>query len=269
MRSHTVLLFVCLVTLAGFPTPSFAQQPVATIPQRDPAALAILTQATTALGGPTVLSQFGSAQTVGSIQAVPGTSINSGTFVWLHQFSASGFQFRSAFTSNGQTQLFVSGSSGTAVSANGKVRNVSPHVSMALPPFHLPAVVINMFLANANYTVKALAKMQIRGITANHVLVSLDTDVVTQAVTPEDWYFDSGSGLPLRVEFRLPNPLNATDYTKAAADFANYQTAGGVLTPLLIANTEDGIINSTVTINSVQWNYAVGASDFMLTGSAQ
>lgn len=162
MRSTCTVFLLCLCFLAASPS-ARAQQSAAVVTQRDPAALALLTQATTALRGATVLAQFSSAQTVGSIQAAPGTTAKAGTFTWLHQFSTSGFQFRSAFTSNGQTQIFASGTSGTAVSVNGKVRNMSSHVSAALPPLHLPAVVLNMFLANPNYSLTVGSPAQLGG----------------------------------------------------------------------------------------------------------
>jgi hypothetical protein len=58
-------------------------------------------------------------------------------------------------------------------------------------------------------------------------------------------------------------------FRDTAWDFANYQPVDGILVPFLIGNTEDGVVNSTVTISSVQWNYAVGPSDFALKGAAQ
>ena len=251
------ILLRCLCCLSALSLAALAQQ-------RDSAALAILTQATTALGGKSILAQFTSAESTGSIQAVAGSTAASGTFVWKHQFSASGYQFRSQFTSNGQTSILVSGTAGGASSTNGTVRTLPAQITLALYPVHLPAVVLSVFLANPNYTITLGSPVQVDGVNANHITVSINTDPVSQAQTPEDWYFDPSSGLPLRVEFRLADAMDALQYTTGAADLANYQSVGGVLTPLLITNTENSVIVSTATITPVQWNYPVSASDFTL-----
>ena len=264
MRRCNVLL--CFGVLAAS-LPILAQQPPA--PQRDSAALLTIGQALTAMSATSLLAQISSAQCTGSIQAVPGTGVQSGMFTWEHQFSASGFQFRSEFQNSARDSIFVFDGTTASTSNNGTVRSLSSYLATPLAPFHLPGVVLNIFLANPNYIVTVGTPARVQGVIANHITASLNTDSVTQIITTEDWYFDPNTGLPLRVEFRLPDSEDAKSYTKAAADFGNYQSVNGVLVPLSIANTVDGVVNSAVTIKAVQWNYPVGPSDFTLTGSAQ
>jgi len=253
------LILTCLCSLALFSS-SFAQQ-------RDSAAIAILNQAQSAMGTTSILSQFTSAECTGSIQAENGSTSPSGTFVWKHQFSATGYQFRSEFTSNGQTQILVSGPSGPVISNNGVVGSLPSQVTLAMYPIHLPAVVIGVFLANQNYTITLGSPTQINGVTANHILVSIGTDDVSKAQTREDWYFDPTSGLPLRVEYRLADVKDALQYTTAAVDYSNYQAVNGVLVPFSTTNAEDGAVVTTTTVTWVQWNYPVDPSDFTLTGN--
>jgi len=66
--------------------------------------------------------------------------------------------------------------------------------------------------------------------------------------TPQDWYFDSMTGLPLRVEFQIPTSENANDSLPASMDFSNFQTVTGVLVPFQLRITEGPVILvSTVT----------------------
>jgi hypothetical protein len=243
------LILTCVCSLALFSS-SLAQQ-------HDSAAIAVLNQAQSAMGATSILSQFTSAECTGSIQAVNGSTSPSGTFVWKHQF-------RAEFTSNGQTQILVSGPSGPALSTNGTLRSLPSQVTLAMYPIHLPAIVIGVFLANQNYIITLGSPKQINSTTANHVIVSIGTDTVSQAQTPEDWYFDPTTGLPIRVEYRVADATDASQYTTAAADFSNYEAATGVLVPLSITNTEDGVAVTTTTLDPVQWNYPVVSSDFTL-----
>lgn len=245
---------LCAFTLCSV---GFAQQ-------RDPSAIAILNQAAAAMGSTSVLAEFGSSECTGSIQAVEGSNTPSGTFVWKHQFSASGYQFRSEFTNNGLTQILVSGPSGPAVSNNGTVRSLPAQVTLAIYPIHLPAVVIGVFLANPNYSVTTGSPVQLGNVLANHISVSIGTDDVSMAQTPQDWYFDPNTGLPLRVEYRVADGSDALQFTTASADFSNYQAVTGILVPLAISNSESGAAVTTATLDPVQWNYPVGGSDFTL-----
>jgi len=235
--------------------------------QRDPDAIAVLNQAQAAMGATAILSQFTSAECTGSIQAVDGSTSPSGTFVWIHQFSSTSYQFRSELTSNGKTQILVSGSSSPQIYNNGVVGSLPSQVTLAMYPIHLPVVVIGVFLANQNYAISLGSSTQINGVTANHVVVSIGTDSVSQAQTPEDWYFDPTSGLPLRVEYRLADVMDATQYTTAAVDYSNFQAVSAVLVPFSTSNTQDGTVVTTTTVTSVQWNYPIDPSDFMLTGN--
>jgi hypothetical protein len=179
------------------------------------------------------------------------------------------FQFRSEFQSSARDSIFVFDGTNASTLNNGTTRSIPSYLAAPLAPFHLPGVVLNSFLANTNYSLTLGSSAQVQGVLANHITVSLNTDSVTQIVTTEDWYFDPKSGLPLRVEFRLPDTNDAKSYTKAAADFSNYQSVNGILVPLSMTNAMNGVVNSTVSISNVQWNYPVGPNDFTLTGSAQ
>jgi len=255
---RSIFTFLCFLPLSCL---SFAQQ-------RDPAATVVLQQAIAAMNATTLLAQTSSALCSGSIQGVPGTGAPSGTFSWEHQFSASGFQFRSEFQNSVRDSIFVFDGTNASTSNNGTVKPIQSYLAIPLLPFHLPGAVLNVFLANTNYSITLGTATQLQSVLATHVIASLNTDDLTQTITTEDWYFDPNSGLPLRVEFRLPDTDDAKSYTNAATDFSNYQSINGVLLPLSLVNTVNGVVNGTVTITSVQWSYPVGTNDFTL-GSGQ
>src|SRR5262249_38665118 len=156
-----------------------------------------------------LLAQTTSALCIGSIQGIQGSGVQSGTFTWEHQFSASGFQFRSEFQNSTRNNIFVFDGTTASSSNNGSIATIRSYMAQGLAPVHLPAVVLNMFLANTNYALSLGSPLQVNGVNASHVTASLNSDAVTQTITTEDWYFDPNTGLPLRVEYRLPDPQDA------------------------------------------------------------
>src|SRR5262249_7504460 len=143
MRSTPNFLLLLLIILC-LSVSSLAQQ-------RDPAAILALQQAITAMNANLLLAQTTSALCIGSIQGIQGSGVQSGTFTWEHQFSASGFQFRSEFQNSTRNNIFVFDGTTASSSNNGSIATIRSYMAQGLAPVHLPAVVLNMFLANTNY----------------------------------------------------------------------------------------------------------------------
>jgi hypothetical protein len=224
----------------------------------------MLQTAITAMSGQTVLPQISSVQITGSISPVANSGYPSGNFTWTISITSSGYEFRNQFQSGSNIQIFVSGHGSPAVSANGKIIRLLGHMSAASSPNHIPLAMLVMALQNSGYTLTQSASAQIGNVLAAHVHISYDADQVTQAVTPQEWYFDPNTGLPLRVDYRSPDSLNALSWTAESRAFANWQSLGGILLPSQVINSSQGTPTTVTTISSVQLNVPVTQSQFDL-----
>jgi hypothetical protein len=258
---RNILLWFCVLT---FSVPTFAQQSAAVAPQRDPAALATLQSVIAAMSGQTTLPQITSAQITGTINPVGNSGYSAGNFTWTVALTTVGYEFRNQFQSSGNTQIFVSGHGAPAVSANGKVTRLLGHMSQAVSLNHTPLLALLAATLNTGITVTQSSPAQIGNVLAMHIHISDDADQVTQAVTPQEWYFDPNTSLPLRVVYRAPDSLNALSWTSESRDFANWQSLVGVLLPLQVTNSSKGVPTTVTTISSIQLNVPVAQSQFDL-----
>lgn len=259
------LCFLCLGILSAVPN-GWSQSPLQpSSTRRDPAALAILAQAITAMRGQGSAAQITTLQTIGSISPAAMSGYPGGAFTWTMELTSTGYEFRNQLTqTDGTVSLFVSGFGSPKVSLNGSVASVPRHLAQASAPAHVGFLVLARALGSSSYTVAAAAPLQIGDISMVHVHLSNDADGVIQTLTSQEWYFDPTTGLPLRVEYCAPDSLNAVHCFTGARDFANYQPTGGYLLPLQITNSFDGKAVSITTISSVEFNVAVTPSEFDL-----
>jgi hypothetical protein len=263
MRRTLGFLFLGIVSAV---TSCWSQSPLQPTPTtRDPAALATLTQAITAMRGQGSVAQIATLQTTGSIGPAKGSGYPGGTFSWTMELTGAGYEFRNQLTQpDGTVSLFVSGYGSPKISLNGSVAPMARHLALVAAPAHVGFLVLARALGNSSYTVAAAAPVQIGSVSAVHIHISNDADGIIQTLTSQEWYFDPTSGLPLRVEYCAPDSLNALHCFRGARDFANYQATGGFLLPLQITNSFNGNPVSITTITSVEFNVAVTPSEFDL-----
>src|SRR6266849_960707 len=110
----------------------------------------------------------------------------------------------------------------------------------------------------------------VNGQTAVHVRSALNTNPVATALSPQDWYFDPNTVLPLRVEYTVVLTRNILNPEIVAIEFADYRPVSGVLIPFRL--TEYGLSGEKdiVTVTSVALNAAISPSDFIFgTGGGQ
>jgi len=237
-------------------------------PQRDPSALAVISKAITAMGfsAGTVPT---SVQVTGSVSPAQGSDDPAGNFTSVVELSASdGYQVRNQFqyASNGMQIIFVAGKKGAAFAFGKRVINMSAHMAMVTGPSQMPVFELLRAVNNAEYQVGQGPPLQIGGVSAVHITISDETDLVTHNITPQHWYFDPNSGLPLRWEFREPDTLNALapSVRTEAKEFSNYQTVNGILLPMQATYFRGGQASSITTINSVGFNVQTPDSEFDL-----
>lgn len=254
MKSYAATLTL-LLGLAGLAPTLHAQGRSA--PTRDPAAVAAIETAIAAMGGPMVGSvsdsvAVGRAETPGQSRGRPGN------FVWKD----SGEEFRREFAGPDGNQVFVSGHGRPAFSRGQSVRRLNYHVARANPPLHLPAVVLFRQLQNQGYSFELVGDDTWAGQPVTRVRTRLDSDIVGQLVTPQEWLFDQLTGLPLRVEYRVPRNNNAQKFTEGATEFSDFRPVAGVLVPHRLVGYLEGAQQVVATLTAVSFNQGISPSEF-------
>jgi hypothetical protein len=217
-------------------------------PQRDAAAISTLQSAVTALGGANAIAAIQDCILTGSFSYSDGTTRN---FKW----TIAGGEFRRELvTANGGTTIFVSGHGSPAWIRNGNTSAINYHVARANIPVYLPPYVLFQGLSNPIFTLKYVGVAGLNGKNALQVHISDDSDRAGTLVTPQEWYFDPVSFLPVEVQFRQPSNENAADFVNGTFIFSQFAPFSGVLVPSTISYSQDGIANETIAISTVTFN---------------
>ena len=162
---------------------------------------------------------------------------------------------------NGGTNVFLSGHGSPAWVMNGNTSALNYYMARASLPFYLPTLVLFQELSNPIYTLKYVGVVQLNGTNVVQVHISDDSDPVGTMVTPQEWYFDPVSFLPVRVQYREPSNENASDYANATFDMSQFVPFNGVLVPTTISYS-NGVVSETITISAVTFNSGVSQSVF-------
>ncbi len=241
------------------------------VPQRDSLAISHLQKTIAALGGQQAISALQNSVATGAlIPASTDTASEAGNFKWEDDFSAASYEFRYELNDGITTKLFASGH-GTPAFGNGvKILSRSSHVAYASPPFHLPGIMLVRQLSNQNYSVRFIEATTVQGRPAIHIQTSIAGDAVETTLSPQDWFLDASTSLPIRVAYRVPSNGNLYSYKTDIADFSNYKVAGSVAIPFTMVTSEDNQVVCSAIISSISFNVGISPSDFDLTiGAAQ
>jgi hypothetical protein len=275
MRYRSLALASILVALIALISQSvFGQSPMpvsapaAPAPPavaRDAQALATVQSAIAAMGGAGAVAAIQDATVQGTILDQPSDGSSARSFTWM----SAGSQFRTQITTGTGTRIYVSGNGSPVDQENGVSIPVPSFVAQANLPYELPALVLLNELNNPNYTISYVSTQQINGNPAIHIHTCDDTDFTSSLVTPQDWYFDTISGLPVRVEYKLPQDTDAQHPLPLSIDFANFKSASGVLVPYQLTMNEGPVVE-VATVTSVALNSGLSSSTFAApSGSAQ
>jgi len=245
-------------------SPNLGSQQPPTPPQRDPQAVTTIQNAVAAMGGANAIAQVQSVIAQGSSVPAPGISDPSGNVMMEDLFSAQGHEFKDAFQSPSLTQTLVSGHGNPGLLSNGHTKNFNPWSATARLPVHLPAMILTGLLANANCSIASAGQTTINGRAAIQIHFHIDTDIVQQTLSIQDWYFDPSTGLPLRVEYRIPDTFNPTIFIGASADFSDFRPVQGILFPFHLVSYVDGKPRDVLTFSTLTLNQPVASADFDL-----
>ena len=242
-------------TTSTSPTPPSGTASSGPKPIRDEQALNVIQTAIAALGGTTAIGQVQSLQVQAQMQNADPNA--SGTMTW----EMSGSEFRIATNIGSKSGVMVTGYGSPTTSANG--------ISRAVPQFVKNAIFIPAFvsvellneLQNAQYSFRYVGSTTVNGTAATVIETALTDSRVDGRVTLQKWYF-AATNLPIRVEYLLPSEKTPYAAMPGAVDLANYEAVSGVMFPFTITPYHWKQPFGTVSVQSVNVNPTIAASDF-------
>lgn len=266
MRPHPLLrasfFLISIIGLMSQPALAQAQDPSPNqssppSPVRDAQAIATVQSAIAAMGGATAIGAIQSSIAQGTSVATSDTGSGTTNFTWSH--SGQEFRYENDAASGGH--IFVSNSGNPCDIQGGVVVASASRVARAALPFHIPGVVLLNELNNPNYTLTNAGATTLNGTSALHIQTADNSDSVGQIVTPQDWYFDPTTGLPLSVQYRIPSAGNLQSWLPGSISFANFQAVNGVLVPFQLTIQEGPPAPPVVaTVSSVAFNTSIAST---------
>jgi hypothetical protein len=223
---------------------------------RDANAIALLSRAVATLGGSASYSQTSGVVARGNLTAATGGI--SGPILWEN----AGTEFRYERPGPNGSIIFVSGHGNPAIADGGKVQRNIGHVAMVTFPWHLPSVVLASQLRNANVQVAATQQVTLDGASAIKLSLNDETDELSATICKQDWYFDSATLLPTRVDFLAAEVHNALNNAKMTVLLSDYRSVSGALIPFHMVTLFEGQQISDVALTSVQLNVSIPTTDF-------
>lgn len=270
-----LLVVLCLFTFAT-PSPLSAQQsPPASPPQsptpqppvRDAQAVALVQRSLAALGGG-VASTLQDSQIQGTLAPIASSNISGGTFTWTDDFSGPTFEFRYQLQTADAVRVEVSGHGSPAVEQGTTVTSLRSHITFTALPYHLPAVLLSRMLANTSYSIQIGTAVTVEGGPTQQVIIKSDAGPLEKALSEQRWDFDASTGLPVRIEYHLPNPYYSDQWVQGAVELSKYQIVNGVAVPFQLTFFEDGKPAGVATVSSAVFNVEAPSTTFDLTQTA-
>lgn len=261
MRRRLFLSISCVLCTLFFSSPFSAQR---RLPQRDADALAAIQRAVLAMGG-AAIQQVQDSVFQGTLGAVEGSSMTSGDFTWKN----SGTEFRYENPGRSGRGTLVSGRGRPGIVGPSGTTRLNAHMAEANLPAHLAPLVLLKTLADVRHRLIFVGNEALNGAAVIHVRSSLEADEVSAATTVRDWFFDAATGLPVRVEYRLPANSNALEHMPAAVELSDFRFVSGIAVPFQITVYHNGQRLGVARISSVVFNTGISPSDFDLAGGGR
>lgn len=250
------------VPLVQVPGQVYSPPDLLTAPVRDQQALDVVQKALTVMGG-TTIAAIQDCTVQAQSDAAPGTQGLSGTMTWR----MAGTEFRIDAPGPYGTASVMTGH-GKPVAINGTTKPLPMYVAQALfVPVAIGAVLAQE-LANPKMSLRFKDIETLGTESVAVITTALETDYPDNVVTPQTWYFDSSTGLPVRVEFRSPDIRQPTNFIPSAVELSNYHWVSGAAYPSNVVSYLDGRTQFVFTVESVVVNSGIGPSEFDSTGGA-
>ena len=247
----SLLVFISQVGFAQSQSPSAP-------PVRDPQAISVLQSSIAAMGGTSAVAAITDTTVTGTEPDISNPGGPPVPFTW----QTSGVEFRFTTQNSIGAYTALSGHGIPAQFKNGSWIPLARYVSRANLGFYLPALLLNGGIQNSNYSLQYVGSATVDGNAAIHIHAVDNSDATSQIVTPQEWYFDPGTFLPVRVEYSIPDERNVNSSIPASMEFSNYQSVSGVAVPFQVKIQAAKLLSLTASVTSVVFNSGLPASTF-------
>lgn len=140
--------------------------------------------------------------------------------------------------------------------------------ALVIPPLVGPVLLSEFQDANHSFTNDGTTTLNSKTVNVIETVSTVPVD--TYYVTAQTWYLDAATRLPVRVEYKVPAVTNPGVSFTGALDFSDWRPVFGTLYPFHIVRYWEGRQVEVITVQSVNLNGTISASDFdPPTGGAQ
>jgi hypothetical protein len=258
---RAVILIFGLLILSSSLTPAFAGKAVT----KDAVAVTNVEFAIAAMGGDAAVLAVKDSVITGTSAPGKGGRAKPASFVW----KTYGTEFRYETKTAGGTQIFVSGFGKPAVSKNNSVSALYYHVAASAPPFQIPAIVLATRMTGGGFSLTDSGAAKLGEQPVVLVQTSENLSASVSKATQQTWYLDATTGLPLRVDYRVPVATDMSQWIDAAVEFADYRKVGDLTVPFSMTQYEAGLAMQVFTIGTVDFNVGLDPSEFDLLGGGK
>jgi hypothetical protein len=246
-------------------TASDSQSAIPQTLQRDPQAVAVLTQTLKAAGGIPALSAIQDYTASGSITYYWGDGEQGSAVV---KGRGTG-QFRvDASLSDGTRSWAVSNGSGFIKEVDGTENPIAAHNTLNLGSLTIPVVYLVAAVGDASISVSYIGLETDQGIEVHHIQlqhvfpVGTDQFGVRGRLSRRDFFIDSGTFLIVRtMDMEHPKDQADVNYPHEIR-FSDYRRVGGILAPFSVAESFGGQPTFTFQVNQIAVNTGLQDTDF-------
>jgi len=231
-------------------------------PQRDPQAVTVLRQSIAAMASSVPVD----SSAAGTVTIVEGSSTQVGTIQILTRGTAQTAE--TITSSSGQRAIIYSSDDAKEVSAG---QSINPPLELIVtdqsPDFPLPLLL--SVLNNADETIRYIGQEALNGQSAQHIQVwnTFASKPRLQKLAPfsaRDIWFDSSSGLPLKIAHARRPAGGTVPSFPVEVVFSDYRNVTGTLYPFQINKSYNGTPWQTITIQSVSFNTGLTDAQFQV-----
>ena len=251
MFRRSLLIAILLSVIVAFS--GAAQTPV-----RDSTAVLTVERSIAAMGGVISATQIASVVVLGVVQPAQGSEYRPAEFVW----KSTATEFRNELRRGDYTQVFMSAHGRPAILEGDRVHRLNSHVATASDAFHIPIWLLTRKVSDPAFAFSRSGVASVSGAPAERVTIRLGTIPAEVKATSQEWFFDVTSGLPLRVEFWVPENLDANKGETSAFEFADFRDVSGVMVPFRITIYRQGSPFAVALVSSISFNVPIDPSDF-------
>jgi hypothetical protein len=233
---------------------------------QNPQAIALATQALTALTGPAQVSDI---TLTGTATRTAGSDVESGS-ITLKALGNPNSRFDLVLTSGTSSEI-RNASNGTPqgswITPDSVSHAMATHNTLTDAAWFVPELSVLSQISNPNFIVSYVGQETRAGAAVQHLhfasqSTSTDPTGLLQRLTAEEVYLDASTFLPVALTFNTHPDIDAGTNIPVEIDFSNYQQVNGVQIPFHVQKFLNGSLFLDVTVQSVVLNSGLPASDF-------